>query len=295
MSYNKFIKNNNLIIIFIFLILSFSLFVGFFLNENSTGGARQDYLVHDQISIMFFNDFKNTLLNYDELKTRHSPLIPIYFSIFKFFEINDYIVRLIHLPLALFLVLFFYKCLEIKFDQTNKKYLFIFSSIILLSPTVRSLSIWPDSHFYGLIFFLVAIYFFLIFLKVKNREKLKYAYLNIIFLVICSYIRPSFSLFGIYFLWYFYKEFGFKKKFYYILLLNFILALPAFYYLFYLKVMFLSTNAVNNIDLLTRINPSNKILIISSIITFHLIPLVLIKIQYFKKKLLKLIYTNTYF
>ena len=153
MSYNKFIKNNNLIIIFIFLILSFSLFVGFFLNENSTGGARQDYLVHDQISIMFFNDFKNTLLNYDELKTRHSPLIPIYFSIFKFFEINDYIVRLIHLPLALFLVLFFYKCLEIKFDQTNKKYLFIFSSIILLSPTVRSLSIWPDSHFYGLIFF----------------------------------------------------------------------------------------------------------------------------------------------
>ncbi len=284
MSYNKFIKNNNLIIIFIFLILSFSLFVGFFLNENSTGGARQDYLVHDQISIMFFNDFKNTLLNYDELKTRHSPLIPIYFSIFKFFEINDYIVRLIHLPLALFLVLFFYKCLEIKFDQTNKKYLFIFSSIILLSPTVRSLSIWPDSHFYGLIFFLVAIYFFLIFLKVKNREKLKYAYLNIIFLVICSYIRPSFSLFGIYFLWYFYKEFGFKKKFYYILLLNFILALPAFYYLFYLKVMFLSTNAVNNIDLLTRINPSNKILIISSIITFHLIPLVLIKIQYFKKK-----------
>ena len=85
-------------------------------------------------------------------------------------------------------------------------------------------------------------------------------------------------------MWYFYKEFGFKKKFYYILLLNFILALPAFYYLFYLKVMFLSTNAVNNIDLLTRINPSNKILIISSIITFHLIPLVLIKIQYFKKK-----------
>tara|TARA_B100001057_G_C22869059_1_gene957912 strand:- start:3190 stop:4443 length:1254 start_codon:yes stop_codon:yes gene_type:complete len=284
MSYNNFLKNNNLIVKFIFLFLTFSLFLGFYLNENSTGGAEQDYLVHDQISELFFNDFNNTLQNYDSLKTRHSPIIPIYFSFLKFFNFDDNLVRFIHLPISLLIVFIFFKCLEIKYSNYNRNNLIIFSSILLLSPTIRSLSIWPDSHLYGLLFFLVATYFFLIFLKAKEKKKVKYALLNILFLAISSYIRPSFSLFAIYFFWFFYKEFKFTKKLIQVIVFNLILALPAIYYLFYLDIMFLKTNAVSNIDFFTRINPANKILLISSIVFFHIFPIIYFKFDHIKKK-----------
>lgn len=49
--------------------------------------------------------------------------------------------------------------------------------------------------------------------------------------------------------------------------------------------MFLTSNAVSNVDLSIRLNPANKILIISSIIFFHLLPILIIKFQFFKDKI----------
>ena len=47
------------------------------------------------------------------------------------------------------------------------------------------------------------------------------------------------------------------------------------YYIFILKVNFLTITAVPEIDLITRINPFNKVLIVSSLIFFYLTPLIL--------------------
>jgi len=287
MSYNKILKNNNLFIILI-LLLSLSLFIGFYFNEDSTGGAYEDYLVHDQISTKFANNFLETFLNFDKLKTRHSPIIPIYFSIYKYFNLSDNLVRLLHIPTVFLIILIFYNCLLIKFKFLNKKIIWLTSFILILSPTVRSLAIWPDSHLYGILFFLISLYFFLKFEKCNNNKKLFYAILNVIFLAISCYIRPSFSFFALYFTWFFFKEFKFSNNFFLIIVSNFFLALPAFYYLFYLKIMFLTSHAVGNIDTFTRFNPSNKILIISTIIFFHILPFFYLKFSFFKKKFLQL-------
>ena len=49
------------------------------------------------------------------------------------------------------------------------------------------------------------------------------------------------------------------------------------YYLFILDVNFLKITAVPGIDMINRINPANKILIISSLILFYSIPILLNK------------------
>lgn len=104
-------------------------------------------------------------------------------------------------------------------------------------------------------------------------------------MAIASYIRPSFCLFSIYFTYNYYRNFNFCNKLYFIIFINILLALPAFYYLFYLDIMFLTSNAVSNVNLNIRLNPANKILIISSIIFFHLLPILIIKFQFFKDKI----------
>ena len=94
----------------------------------------------------------------------------------------------------------------------------------------------------------------------------------IIFLVLSSYLSPNFSLFFLYFLIYYFYNFEFSKKLLIVFIFNSILSIPMLYYLFILKVNFLATTAITGIDLMTRINPFNKILIISSLIFFYVIP-----------------------
>ena len=68
----------------------------------------------------------------------------------------------------------------------NNNYLFLLSLIIFLSPTFRSLAIWPDSRLPGLIFFVLTIYFFL---KFKKKNELKYTWYTCLSLVVSSYIK----------------------------------------------------------------------------------------------------------
>lgn len=283
MSYIKKIKNEKFFISLI-LLVSISLLIGFYLNEDFTGGAYLDYSVHSQISEKFSTNFKKTLLEYDQLQSRHSPVVPIFFSLFKYFQIDDKFIRLLNLIIPFLIVYIFYKCLTLNFKKINSKILILFSFLIILSPTIRSLSIWPDSHLFGFLFFVMTIYSFLIFLKSEKNKKIYYAIINIFLLALCCYIRPSFALFSIYFFWFFYKEYRFSKTLFFLLSLNILLSLPAFYFLFILDVMFLTTPAINEIDLFIRINPANKILIISSIIFFHAMPFIYCKFSLIKEK-----------
>jgi hypothetical protein len=270
-------KNNNLINFFdkyLILILYFSLIIGFFLNENTLGGSISDYINQKTISKKFSENFTNTLLNYDKEPHRHSPLLIIILAIFEKFNINDVIIRLINLHFLLLIIYFFKKCLEVKFNYINKKIINIISLLILISPTFRSLSIWPDSRLYGILFFTISILYYLKFLESKVRKiKYKYAILNTIFLAIASYFSPNFCIFVLFFIFYFTKYFFNTRLIYILFCINIILALPAIYYVFFLKIYFFLTPATNEINKFIIFNPANKILLISSIFLFHYLPI----------------------
>ena len=273
----------NLLDKYLLLILYFSLIIGFFLNENTLGGSLSDYQSQKIISKKFSENFFNTFLNYDKEPHRHSPLLIIILAIFEKFNINDIIIRLINLHFLLLIIFFFKKCLEIKFNYVNKKVINIISLLIFISPTFRSLSIWPDSRLYGILFFIVSILFFLKFQKSEIKKiKYKYAVLNTIFLVMASYFSPNFCVFIFYFYFYFVKYFFNSKLIYILFFINIVLAFPAIYYVFFLKIYFFLTPATSGIDKFIILNPANKILLISSIFLFHYLP-----ICFFVKKDLK--------
>jgi hypothetical protein len=263
------------------IILYGSYLLGFFLNEDSNGGAFLDYKGYIPIIYDFVSNFNNTFLNFDKYGERHSPILIIILSFLYKINIDDTLIRLINLNFSIISIIFFFKCLKIKFNQIDNRYLFLISIIFFLSPTFRSLSIWPDSRIYGFHFFIISTFFYLKF--IHSTKKVYFCYLNILFLAISSYFSPNFSLFSIFFLYQFYKRLDISKELFFCIVVNLILAFPAFYYLFVLDVFFLSSGHVPGSDQLTKLgipiqyNISNKILIISSILMFYFIPILIIK------------------
>ncbi len=251
-------------------ILYFSLFFGVYLNEDSLGGAFSDYKGLFYISEEFRDDFFYSFLNYDEIGNRHSPFFYILRSALPF---NEIFQRIFFLHIYLLIPIFFYKSLKKIFKTTPKNNLKLLAFVLLLFPTYRSYSIWPDPHLLGVLFFTISIYFFLKFKE--NKENLKNSVLNTIYLALSAYSSPNFGIFVIYFFYEFYLRFDISKKLILIIFLNIILSIPFFYYLFYLDVNFIFKDNSWDIgeNFYSKENISNKILIISSIFCFYLIPI----------------------
>ena len=257
--------------ILVFFILYISLLTGFVFDENVTAGPMMDFDHALKQVKAFETNFINTLLNYDSLEssTRISPVFIIIIFILKKIFINIDLVRFILINILVLNQFLFYLCLKQVFKkfEIDKKILFLLSCILFISPSFRSNIIWPESATLGLLFFLTSLFYFLKFRKDKN---ILFIYYNIIFLAISSYIRPSFSLFVIpFFLNYLFivKD---VKIIFKIIILNLILAFPAFYYVFVLDVFFISVGGLN-------FNYFNKISIITSIFLFHIFPILFSK------------------
>jgi len=271
---------NNIYKYLIFFVLLYtSIIISLVFNEDSTGGAFLDYVNQKKISEDFAINFKNTFLNFDQYTTRHSPVLIIFLSFFEKINLDDNLIRLIHLHLCLLLPVIFFSSLRIKYKFVKPENLLLLVGLIFLSPTFRSLAMWPDSRLLGLTLFCVSIYFYLMF---EENKKFKNCIFNIIFCAISAYISPNFALFSIF---YFYKFFVFFKleinRLIPIILLNLILSIPAFYYIFILDVNFLNKAAAINIDENENIffsNILNNILLISSIILFYLFPFLITQI-----------------
>ena len=146
-----------------FFFLYITLLISFFLGENSTGGAISDYINQKKASQEFASDFFKTFYEYDTFRTRHSPVLIIFLSLFERINLPDFLIRLIHLHICLVLPFLLYKCLNEKFYEVDKRIFLFLSSLIFISPTFRSLAIWPDSRLLGLTLFVLSIYFFLKF------------------------------------------------------------------------------------------------------------------------------------
>ena len=268
---------NNTKILLFSAFLYFTLLSGFFLNESLNDGAYKDWLGANLNPIKDFSkNFYETFYNYDKYNHRHSPVYLIFLSTFLRFDFSFETIRLIHLHLSIPLIIIFYKCLSLKFKNIEKSYLILLSLVIFLSPTFRSLSIWPDSRLPGLLFFTITIYFFL---KYEETRSEKFIWLTSFFLIVSSYISPNFSLFFFYFFYKIFKQISFSKVLLFFLF-NFILAFPMFFYVFIMGINFLTsgqTPTLNNQSIASNYNFANKILLISSIIFFHLLPVLIWK------------------
>ena len=275
-------KDNNYFKIIFFTIYYIFFITAFYINEDSTGGAFNDYVGYKNLIDLFINDFKETFLTFDQYGERHSPVTIILLSQFYKTGLSDELIRFFFFNTSIISVIFFYKCLKIKFRDTKTNYLFLISLTFFLSPIVRSLSVWPDSRIFGFLFFIISVYFYLKYFYLK--KKIIYSYLNLFFLALASYFSLNFCLFGIYFFFKFFKELNIKKKIFHYLIISFVLIFPAFYYLFILDIFFIDPgltpgNDINSLGINNSLNFSNKILIISSIIFFYSLPFIF----YFKK------------
>ena len=191
-------KPKNIFILGVLLFLS--IIFSYIILEDTIGGAKNDFIFHKKFIILFADDFKNTLSDYGkgELLARNSPVFYIFLSLIYKSGIaldNLKYLNIISIPVLIYV---FYSCLRIQFKNINTNLLIFLSFVVLLSPTVRSLLVWPYPILYGFIFFLLSVKFYLKFTKVK-KNKINEAYKNILFLALASYITPNFSVFAIFF------------------------------------------------------------------------------------------------
>ena len=259
----------------IFFISYLTILIGYLLNEDSLGGAKVDFLYHLNIADNFRYNFFETWegFGYGEtgLQTRNSPVFWLIISfINKFLSID--LIRGLNSIVSILIALFFFKCVCLKFKDIDKiKLTILVCAIVFLSPTIRSLSIWPYSLIWGIFFFIISIYNLLLFLdSSKKTSKNINTFLSIFFLAISSYFYPSFGFFIFYFIFKFYKN---TKIFFIILMLNFIVSLPAILFLAWKGFYFFGAQGVSDLDKMTSFNLSSKIIIITSLILYFLIPI----------------------
>ena len=267
------IKKNKYLIFFLYLIF----LSAFILNEDSLGGAKKDFGYLFGHTLEFKENFFYTFFNYDKTNARHSPIFLIINSfLLKIIE-YEFNLRFLLFHLNAITIYYFYKTLRIKFKNTDKKLLILLTGLLVLSPSFRSYSVWPDSFNAGLLFLTISFYNYY---KYKNNLKIRYFFYCTTLYSIASYLSPNFSIFSIFF----YLNFCFlnKKKREIILffILNWLLAFPAICYLFILKIDFFHLGEQiygYHENFISLRNLSNKIILLPSIIAFHLLPIIIFK------------------
>ncbi|NMN67062.1 hypothetical protein VP91_00001950 [Candidatus Pelagibacter ubique] len=266
---------NKKILFFFFLYLT--LLIGFFLNENSSGGAIHDFQIISKAIIAFSINFDATFENFNDFNISHFPYYYIFLSyIFTFFG-NVLALKFLVLHLSLLLPIIFYKIISIRFDQKNP-YLIYLPGILFLSVYFRSNAIWALNDNIALIFFSLAIYFYLKVLNEKPEKRiLIFSLLNLFALILASYTRQYYAVFWLFFA---YKIFIlFEKKIILIyLIISLILSLPAINAVFNTENLSYSTNFLSK-------NLFNNLIIIPTIFTIYLLPL------YFNKENIKKIFS----
>jgi hypothetical protein len=256
-----------------------------YFNEDNLGGASHDSIYHFKIVQQFNENFFYTLANFGkyelDLGTRNSPVFWVFISIFnKFISFNS--IRVLNSLIIFLTAVIFYKCLLLKYKNFNHLNLITLASMIFLSPSLRSLAIWPYSLSWGLFLFILSIYYYL---KSKNNFGLKNSFLILSNVIFAAYVYPSFSVF---FIFYFFKIINKTRNTILtikILFLSFMLSLPCIIYL-------ASTDFLKNFEdaqgvdtsLSQSLNISNKILIIGTMILYFLMPIINLKEIFIKLK-----------
>ena len=265
-----------------YILFVFSLLIGLYLNENSSGGSKKDFNVLLPYIETFGKNFKEGLFFFfDNTATIiHSPAHYIFLGNLNSFFGNIIITKIFYIFLSSLLPFIFFLILKKKIN-CDLNILFIFSCLIFLSPYFRSSSIWITGDNLALIFFAISIFFYLN--SLKNREKKLNFFLCCTFLILCCYIRYYYALFILFYFYEFYKELNLKWKmaiFFYC----FIISLPAFAYFYYISI---NTTFLNTALNYTRLSYFGNLFLILSILFFYLFPFIVFNykkiINYYSK------------
>jgi hypothetical protein len=271
------INSRNICIIYV--LLYFSLLVGFYFNEDFASGYKIDYLTYR--SHLFERDFLHSFLN---SKFTGVP-VPVYLVLLSFLEkisFNEIFTRLIALHFSLLIPFFLYLCLKIKYEFKVNDVKILLPTIIFFSPYFRSASIWLGNENITLIFFSISLYFFLKYEK-NEKKKLSFMILNTLFLALAAYIRPNYSLFSIYFFTRYYFDLNISYKLLFYIFINILLSFPAIYYIFVLDIDFVSQflfRGEHNVLLdFTLSGFVNQFSFFFTILFFYSIPFMLLNIR----------------
>ena len=279
----KIISNNYYLLFFLFLYLT--VLLGFYFDEDNLGGAIPDATSHFKTSEEFNKNFLYTLENFGEssgLVTRNSPVFWIFLSIFEKYFSYD-IIRFFNTFIIFATAVVFYKSLLLKFKDIQSYHLLILSSFIFLSPSLRSLAIWPYSLIWGLFFFLLSIYYYLKFEDHLNFNKSLIILSNVIF---AAYLYPAFSVFYLFYFLQILKKIR-KLDCFKLIFFSFLLSIPCIIYLLSkdLNTIFTTAQGVaEGVSFSQSLNISNKILIIGSIFLYLILPIINIKEIFLKVK-----------
>ena len=261
----------------VFLIFYLSILIGFYFDENALGGAKHDFFHHYQFSQKFNVNFLEMFQRFGDkdMGTRNSPIFWIIIAFLnKIIPIE--IIRILNSLVSLLIGFCLYNCLKIKFKNQNKITLILLTSTVFLSATIRSLSIWPYNQIWGLLLFILSIYYFLKFKETRNKViKFKLSLKFLFFLIMSSYIHPSFAIFILYYIFHLYDAYKFSKHSFYLILFCLSLSIPFLIYLFSTNVVHAFYNAEGiDISISQSLNLSNKIIIISSMFLFFILPVI---------------------
>lgn len=256
----------------LYLILSFTLLIGLYFGEDTSGGGT-------------ITDFYSTFpavedpLNFRDDINWHFPL-HYYFAGFFYFIFNSQLyLKLFFVLITVFLPFLFYCCLKIKYEDLDKNNIFLFSLILFLLPALRTSAIWPNSHLTATFFFLGSLFFFIKWKEKKIFNEISFdLFLSLFLMALAVYTRQLYAIVYLYFVFIFFRKMDFKF-FLATSALIFFLAIPGFY---------LVLNWPKTLTLSFDSNLQNSILINTSIISFYLIPFFLINFIFDKKKKFKI-------
>ena len=268
---NKFLDRNYYLIFFLSYL---TIIVGFYFNEDSLGGAKHDYIYHLKfVSLFKENNFIDGLKMFGgpNYEVRNSPFFYIIYAFFdNYFSLET--LRKFNTIISLFIAIAFFKCLKIRFKNEKNLILSLISCFIFLSPTVRSLSVWPYPLLWGILFFIISLFYYLLFLESKKTKKeIKYAILTSLFIILAAYIHPPLAVFNLFYLFNFYKHLK-NSNIFLIILINILFIIPAVIFLIENGIFFLKTSGAD-VGIGTTLNFFNKIIIISTIILYFIVPI----------------------
>ncbi len=262
----------------IFTLLSITLLIGFFFNQDSAGSG--GYIVDFENTWPYVEVLKKSLFVLpwgDNRYVGHTPLHFIILSKIYILVDDKYLIRLIFCIISILMPALFYVCLKINYPNENKNNLLTLASLTFLFPSFRAGAIWAADHITALFFFLLFLFFYFKWIKESNFEKLtRNIYLQIIFLALAVYTRQYYALIYIYCMYIYFKRFS-LFNFLKLSFIVFVLAIPGFFLIYY-------------DPFLARVTWDEKlyntILISSSILSFYLIPIFFVLLFSNKEKFL---------
>ena len=176
--------------IYLTLLIIISFFIGFYLQENSSGGAID--FAH------YYNNFKlfygKNLLEINWYDYESSSL-PLYYFVTYFFynPENLILIKLFNLLLSLFCFFIFYQILN-KHLKINNSLSFLLSSTLLLSPYFRTSTFWMMEENFPILMTMLTIYFYF---NIKKNLVIFYLIVAIFFSVCAFFSRQNYIIISI--------------------------------------------------------------------------------------------------